>query len=321
MPSITDSARLALLALVLCAAQAQAQAQEIKGCASKPILERFEDFGRTGRMPPDLGRWLGDRNEQVVQPYQAFDNVWYVGLCWVSAWVIKTPEGAILVDTLHEPFGDQLLANLKAVGVAPADIRYVVMTHGHFDHVGGAQRLKPLTGAQFVMTQKGWDEAQQDSRRSAAGPRPWQMIPTDRVVADGDEIRLGDQVLRVYETPGHTWGTASYTFTVKDGSQSYRAVTVGGLGLNAIENSKQVEGFIASVDRMAQLLDSPRDPAQVHLTTHPFSNGLTEAAARLKGRRPGEPHPLVDPAGFRAQLVQLRAGAVERLEVERKAGR
>jgi metallo-beta-lactamase class B len=154
-----------------------------------------------------------------------------------------------------------------------------------------------------------------------ATPRAWRMIDQGRVVKDGDEIRLGDQVLRIYETPGHTYGTASFSFTVKDGARSLRAFTVGGLGLNAIESSRQVEAFIASVDRITQLMDSSADPIQVHLTTHPFSNGLTEAKELLKTRKAGDPHPLVHPQGFRAQLAQLRKGAVERLEVEKKKER
>jgi metallo-beta-lactamase class B len=294
---------------------------DLQGCASKPVLDRFEAFGRTGRMPPDLGRWLNDAQAQYVAPYQAFDNVYYVGVCWVSAWLLKTPDGAILIDTLHEPFVDQLIQNIKSVGVDPKDIKYVLMTHGHFDHAGGAYKLKPLTGAQFLMTQRGWAEALQSSKAMEATPRAWRMIDQGRVVKDGDEIRLGDQVLRIYETPGHTYGTASFSFTVKDGARSLRAFTVGGLGLNAIESSRQVEAFIASVDRITQLMDSSADPIQVHLTTHPFSNGLTEAKELLKTRKAGDPHPLVDPQGFRAQLAQLRKGAVERLEVEKKKER
>jgi metallo-beta-lactamase class B len=77
------AARFAAFAALACSGVAHAD--DIHGCASKPIRERFEEFGRTGRMPPDLGRWLSDPKEQVVQPYQAFDNVYYVGLCWVSA--------------------------------------------------------------------------------------------------------------------------------------------------------------------------------------------------------------------------------------------
>jgi metallo-beta-lactamase class B len=147
------------------------------------------------------------------------------------------------------------------------------------------------------------------------------MIPQDVVVQDGDVIRLGDNTFSVVETPGHTPGTASYTYDVRDGAKTYRAITVGGLGLNAIKNSKQVEEFIASLDKIAQLVKQPNNPVTVHLTTHPFSNGLTEIREKVIARKPGEPDPLVDPLGLLEQLADLRRGAEERLEVERKAGR
>ena len=112
------------------------------------------------------------------------------------------------------------------------------MTHGHFDHVGGAAKLKPLlVNAKFVMAQAGWDEAIEAARTSQSTPWPFSMIPQDVVVKDGDVIRLGGNSFGVLETPGHTLGTVSYTFDVKDGANPYRAITIGGLGLNAIKSS------------------------------------------------------------------------------------
>ncbi len=308
----------ALAALALPAAHAQ----PFDGCPSRPIAERFDEFGRTGRFPPELARWTADPKAQFIEPFRAFDNVSYVGICWVSAWLVRTSAGPVLIDTLHEPHVDQLVANLRKAGVAPADIRYVLMTHGHSDHVGGAAGLRPLMpNARFVMTQTGWDEAQRSARASASGPRPWKMIDQDMVVKDGDVIRVGDTEFGVHETPGHTFGTASYSYPVRDGTRTYGAFTVGGLGLNAIENSKQVESFIASVTRIEAMVRRSAAPVTVHLTTHPFSNGLFEASARIPGRDPASPHPLVDPAGFAAQLEALRRGAEERLVIERRAGR
>lgn len=314
-------ARASLLAGALSVATS-AIAEPIEGCPSKDILARFEDFGRTGKMPPDLGAWLGNPKAQYIEPWKTFDNVYYVGVCWVSSWVIRTGDGIVLIDTLHEPHVDQLIANLRKVGVDLAEIKYVLMTHGHFDHVGGAAKLKPLLpNAKFVMTKTGWDEAAQSAKQSEATPRRWSMIQQEMVVKDGDTIRLGDKTFGVLETPGHTHGTASYTYDVKDGAKTYRAITVGGLGLNAIENSKQVEGFIASLDKIERLARQPNDPVTVHLTTHPFSNGLTENREKVLTRKAGEPNPLVDPEGLLAQLASLRRGAVERLDLERKAGR
>lgn len=298
------------------------RAQMLEGCKSSEIASRFEAFGKTGKMPPDLGRWLNDARAQVVAPFKPFDNVYFVGACWVSAWIVTTSDGAILIDTLHEPHVEQLVRNIEAVGVKLADIKYVLITHGHFDHAGGAAKLKPLLpNAKFVMTQTGWDEALQSARDGTQAAGPWAMIPQDMVVKDGDVIRLGNQSITVLATPGHTVGTASYTFDVKDGATTRRAITVGGLGLNAIENSKQVEAYIASVDKIEAMVKRPVDPVTVHLTTHPFSTGLMEARDAMAARKPGDPNPFVDTAGFVKQLDGLRTGAQERLDIERKAGR
>jgi metallo-beta-lactamase class B len=297
-------------------------AQPFEGCPSKEIRAPFEEFGRTGKMPPDLGQWLFDPKAQYIEPWKAFENVYFVGVCWVSAWAIKTSDGMVLIDTLHEPHVDQLIANLRKVGINFADIKYVLMTHGHFDHVGGAAKLKPLLpNTKFVMTQIGWDEAMESAKKSESTPRPWSMIPRDVVAKDGDVIHVGDNSFGVLETPGHTLGTASYTYDVTDGANTYRAITVGGLGLNAIKDSRQVELYIASVGTISALIKKQQQPVTVHLTTHPFSNGLTEIRARLAARKPDEPNPLVDQQGILEQLAALRSNAEERLEVERKAGR
>ena len=312
---------LAVATLLSVGADRPAHAQAPAGCDSQKITAAFEPFLRTGKMPPELGQWIVDPRAQTVEPYRAFDNVYYVGVCWVSAWLVKTSDGAVLLDTLHDPFGDLLVSNIRKVGVDPADIKYVLMTHGHFDHVGGAYKLKPLTKARFVMTETGWAEAMASAKASQGTPRQWTMIEKDVVVKDGDVITLGDTSFGVYETPGHTFGTASFAFPVRDGVRTYQAFTVGGLGLNAIQSSKQVEAYIASVTRILELARRPNDPITVHLTTHPSSNGLTESAQKLKTRGPVDPHPLVDPAGFISQLEALRKGAEERLIVERNAGR
>ena len=125
---------------------------------SERVNALFSQFGATGKMPPELGRWLSDPKAQKIDPYEAFDGVYNVGVNWVSAWLIKTPAGPVLVDTVHEPFVDQLLANIKACGVNPADLKMVFVTHGHFDHCGGMKRLKEIAPkARFVMTKRGWD--------------------------------------------------------------------------------------------------------------------------------------------------------------------
>src|SRR5260370_10945732 len=144
----------AVAALLAAMSAHPAAAQQCDGWPSKEIAARFDDFSRTGKMPPDLGRWLNDRKAQYLEPWKPFDDVYFVGVCWVSAWAIRTGDGVVLIDTLHEPHVDQLIANLGKVGINLSDIKYVLMTHGHFYHVGGAPKPKPLlTNATIVMMQ------------------------------------------------------------------------------------------------------------------------------------------------------------------------
>lgn len=305
-----------LLMSAVCGGAASAQ-DLFDGCPSDQILARFIEFGRTGQMPPDLGRWLNTPDAQYVEPWSPFDNVDYVGICWVSAWLVHTDDGSVLIDTLYGPFADTLIKNIESTGTDFADIKYVLMTHGHFDHVGGAAALKPLLpNATFVMTKGGWDEAVESSAASQGGRRAWDMIAPERVVADGDSIELGGNVFTVIETPGHTWGTASYVYDVVEGDNLHRAITIGGLGLNAIDGPTQVEAYIESVDRVRALVEAAEMPVEVHLTTHGFSNNLDEDRQALEARGEGAANILVNPDGLLKQVAGLRERAVNRLATE-----
>lgn len=286
-------------------------------CESKPLLAGFVKFGKTGRMPGDLRKFLGDTQAQNIAPYKAFDNAYYVGICWVSAWLITSPQGHVLIDTLYGNFTRQLLTNIRSLGLDPQDIKLVVVTHGHFDHAGGLALLKKelASGTRFAMTKEGWQEA---AANAVSRRRPFPMSKPDMVLADGQEVTGGGVTIQAFETPGHTMGTASYAFDVIDGAKTYRAFTVGGLGLNAIKGPAQVEAYIASVKRIRKLTEDGPRPVQLHLTTHGFSTGLPEASDRLKTRKPGGPHPLVDLDGFRQQLDQLQARAKKRLAFEQQ---
>lgn len=293
------------------------QTDPICGCCSADILARFVEFGKTGRMPTDLGLWLDDPEKQFIAPWKPFDNVHFVGVCWVSAWLIETGAGSVLIDTLYGPHVDTLIANIRRTGIDFADIRYVLMTHGHFDHVGGAARLKALLpNAHFVMSQRGWDETDDDVAMWRGTPKEYESLPTDIVLADGEAITLGDNRFILIETPGHTWGTASYLFDVFDGGARHRAITVGGLGLNAIDGPAQVEAFIASLDRIRDLATAD-DAVQVHLTMHGFSANLEENRQKHLARGPGEANIFLNPQAVLNEVAFLREGAVRRLDIEK----
>jgi metallo-beta-lactamase class B len=308
-----------LAGLTLLSAQASAQEQPLTTkCESAPLMAAFTAFGETSRMPPNLAKFLGEAPLNRIEPYKAFDNVYYVGICWVSAWLITSPNGHVLIDTLYGSFTTQMLGNIRALGFDPKDIKLVVVTHGHFDHAGGIGQLKSELAAEtrFAMTKEGWREGAEDS---VSHPRfPWKMIEPDIVLSDGQTVTGGDIAVQAFETPGHSMGTASFAFDARDGARTYRAFTVGGLGLNRVRGPEQVEAFIASLKRIRALTQDGVRPVELHLTTHGFATGLTESKDLLKTRKPTDPHPLVDLPGFRKQLDDFQAAAEKRLVAERQ---
>ncbi|MCE2661071.1 MAG: hypothetical protein LW854_23050 [Rubrivivax sp.] len=109
--------------LVTGAGQALAQQPLTTRCESAPIAALFKVFGETGRMPPDLGRFLQSAALRRIEPYKAFDHVYYVGICWVSAWLITSPKGHVLIDALYGAYTGPMLDNIRKLGVDPKDIR------------------------------------------------------------------------------------------------------------------------------------------------------------------------------------------------------
>lgn len=306
-------------ALALLAVEASAQEQPLTTkCESAPLMAVFQVFSETGRMPPNFVKFIEDAALQRIEPYKAFDNVYYVGICWVSAWLITSPNGHVLIDTLYGPYTSQMLSNIRALGFDPKDIKLVVVTHGHFDHAGGIGQLKSelSPGVRFAMTKEGWREGAEEA---VLHPRfPWKMIEPDVMLSDGQTVTGGDVAIQAFETPGHTMGTASFAFDARDGARTYRAFTVGGLALNRIRGPEQVEAFIASLKRIRALTQESTRPVHFHLTTHGFLTGLNEAKDLLMSRRSTDPHPLVDLSSFRKQLDDLQASAEKRLIVERQ---
>ena len=127
-----------------------------------------------------------------------------------------------------------------------------------------------------------------------------------------------EPTIQAFETPSHTMGTVSFAYNARDGGRTYRAFTVGGLGLNVLQGPEHVEPFIASAKRIRAMTEDTGRPIDLHLTTHTFSTGLTKAKDLLNTRKPGDPHPLVNLPALRWQLDQLQAGAERRLALERE---
>jgi metallo-beta-lactamase class B len=236
-----------------------------------------------------------------VPPFQIFDNLYYVGIDWVSAYILKTSDGLIMIDTLYDEFTNDAVKGMQQLGLNPKDIKYVIVTHGHDDHAGGVKAIQALSGARVVMAEGDW---------TMTG------LHRDIVVKDGQTITLGDATVKLYLTPGHTPGVTSLEFFVFDKGRRYKAFLFGGHGQN-FSGAKTTETYIASVKRVISLAAD----ADVPITNHPDAFQIVQRSALLKNRKEGDPNPYVRPDEFKTWLRQLLTNAEKKLAQEKEAGR
>lgn len=248
-------------------------------------------------------------NAKTVAPFKIFDNLYYVGIDWVSAYLITTDDGLILVDALYRNYPAHILQAVKDLGFDPTQIKYILCTHGHYDHCEGADTLQKVTHARIGMTETDWKIATWEVKNDYANLNT--RLVRDWVINDGDSLQLGGTTIKFFVTPGHTMGVLSLAFPVRDGINTYNAFMLGGVGLN-FEGVKQTEAYLQSIDRVMKMKN-----IQVSITNHPDPGKIFQRYQRLKTRKPGEPNPFVDPEGFQNWLMQLKANAEKKLEEEK----
>lgn len=253
---------------------------------------------------------------QKIAPFKLFDNLYYVGPGFVSVWLIPTDQGLILIDTAQEPYVDHVISSIRKVGFDPKNIRYILLSHGHLDHFGGAAKIQELSGARVATLEEDWQLMEAAGKNPGRGGNPPPPVPKrDMVIKEGDTVTLGKTSIKVYKMPGHTAGSPSFEFTVYDNGKPHKAFVFGGPGpRNGVAGGEQ---FLASVNRLPLDVEVP---VHVHswLTSYPYPNGaIFERAAKLKQRKPGDPNPFVDNATWRMWVKQAQDGAVKFLAAEK----
>jgi metallo-beta-lactamase class B len=227
-------------------------------------------------------------------PGKAFDNLYFVGADWVSAWAIKTSDGIILVDALNNQVEAAALieGGMRKLGLDPAQIRYVVVTHGHGDHYGGAPYLAKKYGARVVMSEADWTMT--ETKLEFATP-VWGAPPkrgaNDVAVKDGDRLTLGDTTVTLYLTPGHTMGTISPVFDVRAGGQKHRALLWGGTAFNFGNNVPRLGSYIDATRRMSSVVQAQK--IDVLVSNHSGYDGSQGKLAALRQQPAGAANPFV----------------------------
>ena len=232
---------------------------------------------------PDRSRW-------AREPLKVFDNLYYVGEREYSSWAITTPAGIIIIDPIYDySVEEQVVGGLKKLGLDPAQIKYVVVSHAHRDHAGGAWYLQERFGARVLLTAPDW-EMLENNKQS------WPKPKRDMVVTDGQQLTLGGTTLTFVHTFGHTPGTMSTIFPVTDNGQRHVAALWGGTGFNFTITPERpashwFDAYIASARRFRDA--AAKAGADVFLSNHPSWDGSHDKMAKLAMRKAGDPHPYV----------------------------
>jgi metallo-beta-lactamase class B len=246
-----------------------------------------------------------DSTTNTAEPTKIFDNLYFVGIPAVSAWAITTSDGIIVIDSLNNAREAETFieGGLRKVGLDPAQVKYVLITHGHTDHFGGAQYLADKLHAQLVMSETDWNflASQQPSTNPNRGPIPKRGMS----VRDGEKLSLGDTSIEIYETPPHTPGTISLIIPLRDGNVRHVGALWGGNSFNFQPTEANFTTYANSVAKFARIAKDRG--ADVQMSNHPNFDEALEKIAKLKTRAAGQPHPFVVGAEAEARIFTVQS--------------
>jgi metallo-beta-lactamase class B len=225
---------------------------------------------------PDLAKLIA---LPAPAPGKAFDNLYFVGGKWVSAWALTTSDGIILIDAMNNDDDAErtIEQGLKTLGLDPSNVKTIIVTHGHGDHYGGANYFTRKYGSRVVLSESDW--TMMETKLEFDHPLWGRPPKRDVVVADGDKVRLGDAAVDILITPGHTMGTISPIFDVRLGSQKHRALLWGGTAFNFGRNPERLQAYIDATARTREI--ARQQGVDVLISNHSGYDGAVEKLAAV----------------------------------------
>jgi metallo-beta-lactamase class B len=251
-------------------------------------------------------------NSQPFPPHKVIGNIYYVGSATLASFLIPTPEGNILINSDFEETVPVIRSNVEKLGFRFGDIKILLGSHAHGDHMAGDALVKQLTGARVMAMEQDVPALM----KMTPGNKPH---PMDRVLHDGDKVILGGSTLVAHLTPGHTKGCTTWTTKVQEGAKSYDVLILCSIGVNPgyilVNNPDYpqiAEDYIRSFAALREL------PCDVFLGAHGTFYGLAEKYPKL-GK--GGPNPFIDPTGYRAYIDAQEKTFYAKLDEQKKAAK
>jgi metallo-beta-lactamase class B len=257
---------------------------------------------------------------EAVAPFRIADNLYYVGSKGLASYLIATPKGHILINSSLEASVPLLQDSIAKLGFKIADVKILLISHAHWDHDAGSAAIKKLTGARYMVMEG--DVAVVESGGKAdfqySSKPEWLYPPTkvDRVLRDGDEVKLGGSTLVARLTPGHTKGCTTWTMKVKEGGKALDVVIVGSPNVNPgykLVGNELYPKIAEDYERMFRVLSAL--PCDIFLGAHGAYFEMDAKVARMKGGT----NPFVDPEGYKKFVAEKERAFRAELEKQKAA--
>ncbi len=253
-------------------------------------------------------------------PFKVIGNVYYVGSKDLASYLIATPEGHILINSGLKSTPALIRASVEKLGFRYGDVKILLISHGHWDHCAGSARILKETGAKYMVMDADVPVIESGGKEDFQyGNSPDTYFPpvkVDRVLHDGDEVRLGGSVVVARLTPGHTKGCTTWTMKVEDAGKKYNVVIVGSPNVNSgykLVGNAKYPPIAEDYERTFRVLKAL--PCDIFLGAHGVYYGMVGKAARLKS---GGANPFIDPEGYRAYVADREAAFRMELAKQRR---
>jgi metallo-beta-lactamase class B len=252
-------------------------------------------------------------------PFRIAGNLYYVGTRGLANYLITTPEGHILINSDLESSVPLIRDGVEKLGFKFGDIKILLISHAHFDHDAGSARIKEMTGAKYMVMEPDVDVVesggQADFHYGSNQNTLYPATTVDRVLRDGDEVKLDDAVLVAHLTPGHTKGCTTWTMKVKDGERTYDAVIIGSVNVNPgykLVGNAAYPQIAADFEKTFRALKSL--PCDLFLGAHGDVFDLERKYARL-GK--SDKAALIDRDGYKKYVAQKERDFLDELAKQR----
>jgi metallo-beta-lactamase class B len=248
-----------------------------------------------------------DNRNEKKEPFRVIGNIYWVGHTQIGSFLIKTPQGDILMDTTSAEQAPWVRENLDKLGIKMKDIKIMLNSHPHAEHMGGFAMFKELTGAKIITSKLTADEMATGGRTDFRedGSEQYKPVRADQTVADGGKVELGGVTLVAHITPGHTKGCTTWTTTVEEDGKPYNVVffcgvTPAGPDRAPLFNNPKYPNLVSDFEHTFEVLKSL--PCDVFLYARATTVKVDEKEARLK--RGEKPNPFIDPQGCKDYIAE-----------------